>query len=31
MIEKLDNDTSILNDFKNENNENLSRLTNIMT
>ena len=38
MIEKLDNNTSILkentsilNDFKNENNENLSRLTNIMT
>ena len=31
MIEKLDNSTSILNDFKNETNENLSRLTNIMT
>jgi acylphosphatase len=31
MIEKLDTNTSILIDFKNETNENLNRLTNIMT
>ncbi|MBU4076852.1 MAG: acylphosphatase [Euryarchaeota archaeon] len=31
MIEKLDNNTSTLIDFKNETNENLGRLTNIMT
>ncbi len=31
MIEKLDNNTSILIDFKNETNDNLGRLTNIMT
>ncbi|MDW7727571.1 MAG: hypothetical protein SCH70_10790, partial [Candidatus Methanoperedens sp.] len=31
ISEKLDNNTSILNDFKNETNENFNRLTNIMT
>ena len=31
MIDKLDNNTSILKDFKNETNDNLNRLTEIMT
>ena len=31
MIEKMDNNTSILMDFKNETNKNLNRLTNVMT